>query len=217
MSGRARGFVGVVGLVGVVAVAAATTYATVGLFDDTSENQSLNRPSLGLCVDSLTPSAGTEAPLGVVEGEQQIESDAKSALDATLLELSQTEPLWESAGLSKEPWVIDIGCSSLPLPLAFEGEWINGYEPRTERPPTVASASPYKVFVFVLPSEFEIEAMLGGGTRRVVSQEFVCTNLYGEGCTIVEVTKAVYLTESDVNEGAATIAPLLADAVGFRD
>ncbi|MGH9194658.1 MAG: hypothetical protein ACRD1T_02840 [Acidimicrobiia bacterium] len=162
-----------------------------------------------VCVDTVNTDPGVRSL-----AELQVESAMQSVTQ---------HPYWVPAGFSAKPVIVDMGCPSQPLPITSGIPFRNGY-PRpyglgsiseaTLAPlPRVATASYYRLFVFVLPAAEDIDRLLGGAERRVASQEFVCQQPLGHPCA--EATLAAYVTADEMQTDSALLVHLLTQGVGF--
>jgi len=156
-------------------------------------------------------------------------SETVSVVRSALAQVAATNPYWDKAATGDIPLVVDPGCPYLPLPYSSGLKWA-GYSPAEGRAaPSVKISSRYLLFLYILPSESDIEELLGRpGARRAV-QEMKCQNQDGgscvgtaapgcEGCrTTVEVTKAIYLTKDEVATGSPVLYELIESGFGLPE
>jgi hypothetical protein len=144
-------------------------------------------------------------------GDSSVEEVGRGLTDVALIDVA-SHPLWAPAGYADAAPVVDIGCPSPPLPLQMDTDWING---RSDGPlglPRVDQPS-YDIFVFVVESEEKIDRMLGGLSRRTVSQEFVCDTPDAHS-SCWEVSAGVYVTQAELQD-ERYLAQLLTEASGL--
>lgn len=172
--------------------------------DDFSHNGLLaaSRERLAVCVQVLDD-AGIDEPAAVAR------------VDAALRDLA-AQPAWSyqghpvvTAGFGFGPATVDAGCPSQPAVLQPGVRLDRGMLSDGRAGLIVQRASPYRVFVFVLP-EPEIAAAFAGSARRTVPQEFLC-----KGHTCAEVTTGVYLTANEIDDHAQ-LAEWLHQALGME-
>ena len=224
----------------VVGIAGGAAYLIADLLDTSrtgknSQAQSTNIPraKAGVCVEAirLSPSDSTNAPspgtspgsvvvpsaFTTTPGDSDVEALAADKLKSALDELASTHPLWSPAGLAGAPAVVDQKCPSDPFPITWGVKWISAEPDATAWWPRVVASSYYPVFVFVVPSEGDLDALLGGSARRVAPQEFVCADEYSERCVpAAEVTTALYVTADEVR-GGMDLSRWLAQAFGLEE
>jgi hypothetical protein len=117
--------------------------------------------------------------------------EARTRVQAALTDVIR-DPLWSGDAKTGLP-VVDIGCPSEPYLLqpgvSYGGKPIG--DPSVQ---AVETASPYRVFVFVLPPA-ELSRIFGdtGSSIRVEPQEFLC-----EGDVCAEVTTGLYLSPEEL-------------------
>jgi hypothetical protein len=170
------------------------------------------RDRLAICVEALSVN-DSGAP---VPGSPAVAAQARAAVESTLATI-EDHPLWEMSGYPRaEQARVDVGCPSPPLPLISrtDMQWYDGlplgYIPT---PYHVTSPSPYKIFVFVLPSG-DTEQLLGGTAVRVAPQEYKCDD-ESPGSTCSEVTTAVYVDPQEI-EATPLLDRLLRGALGLE-
>jgi len=144
------------------------------------------------CVDALSVAS-------VMANENALEEAVRAnVLDAVGQGLQSPEwaPLnWSDATAS-------VGCPTLPLPLTWGGEWMDGIPPGGPLP-SVAKHTRYSLFVFVMSLE-DMDSLLGGTERRRVVQEYQCDL---DVCRPVET--AIYVTPEEASD-----VGLLKDRIG---
>ncbi len=214
-------------VVGSLVVVAAVAGITLGLttllgltFDGGAEPEpaegalSGRGPGLAICVQGVEIDAAGQAGAG----DPDLEAAGKSAIEAALIEVAK-HPNWELSGRAATAPVVDIGCPSPPLVVEYGLSATTG-PPKdkdgTPRP-SVTTPSYYRLFVFVMPSLDDIDRVLGQTRNRVVSQEFISVNIFGEGPTLMGVTRAIYVTPEEIQSGGPFLVDLLAKGAGLGE
>jgi len=117
-------------------------------------------PGLKVCIQAVDVNAtATE-----FAGDPVVEEVGKGLTDVALIDVAR-HPLWAPAGYADAAPVVDIGCPSSPLPLQTDTKWHFGSPENTMDLPSVDEPS-YRVFVFVVDSEQDINRMLGACPRE---------------------------------------------------
>ncbi len=217
-SGRGRLILSII----IVGVVAGTTFAVLSLSGVTfREQQPLSavgsqatptpRDRLAICVDAIAfDSEG--AP---VDGDPAVESAAKLAVEAAI-PLVSSHPFFSDA-YGTNPPLAEIGCPSLPAPLQDPGtRWYSGIPDFIDGGggPLVLRRSYYSVFAYVVPSEQDIDRLLGGSKRRVAVQEFECSGSGPGGTPCAEQTTAIYVTPNELQD-VHMLERLILDAAGL--
>jgi hypothetical protein len=181
----------------VLAGATLATTTVLGLTFQGSERKegllvTANRERLAICVQAVGTDAGAEM-------------DVKRRIEALLPQLME-HPRWRPAGLGAAPPVVDIGCPSDPA-LLRPGAHPKGGDPSSSS--LVLEASPYLVFVFILP-QAEIDRLFSNWPYRKVPQENLC-----EGHVCFEVTTGLYLSPGEAQQAPFLLESLL-KAIGLE-
>lgn len=154
-----------------------------------------NRDRLALCIQ---PVAGSG-----------LAADEVRALVQTTLPRVATHQYWAVAGLAVAPPVVEVGCPSEPYLLRPGAAMAGAKEVGTADLPRVANASPYRVFVFILP-EAQINAIFGVTASRAAVQELV-----RDGGQCGEVSTGLYLSPQELRD-PQVLTGLLERAIGLE-
>ena len=152
-----------------------------------------SRSGLAICVDD-------------VEGAELDESASTSPVEDALSKLTD-HPNWQVSGFGVAPPAVAYGCPSPPY---LSSERVSGGKPIGDPSlQSVAKASEYRVFVFLMPDS-KIAEIFGSSPIRTEPQEFLCM-----GQTCGEVTTALYIAVGELKD-PAFLETWLARALGLE-
>lgn len=152
---------------------------------------------------------GRDRLLICVQGVGSVSSVAPTArqrIEEALSAVAGQHPNWNPAGYGRVARAVQIGCPMDPHLLRPGVEYVNGRPGPAnagERALQAQTASPFRLYVFVLPPDDLTRVIRGEFNVRTAAQEVLC-----DDGRCAEVTTGLYLTPGDL-----TNAPLLQEWV----
>lgn len=134
----------------------------------------------------------------------------RAAIQGAVASLSQ-RPAWSEMQLDRQPVVVDQTCPKQPALPGPGPVPRDPFETAIDRTLNVDSASPYGVFIWVMP-EAHLRTLFGGrlDTPRTATEERVCPSGQRRQCETSTV--GLYVADSEVGD-QARVERLLASAI----